>query len=385
MPCSRTQHGDACGVRTQDLKIRSPTLYHYATALPMVVLDLIQKNDFFTSMDLKDGYFSIYVKEEFQKYLKFSWRGQLYKFVCAPFGLSSLPRLFTKLLKPIFSWFRQQGIRCSYYIDDSLNMNRDKIICRQNALLIADTISSLGYDVNREKSVLEPTQRIVYFGFILDSVQFKVFLPSEKVQKIINLARFLLSKESVVVRDIASFIGMIINAFYAILEAPLHYRQLERSKIAGLGLSRNFDRLTYLSEASKAELVWWINNVERKNGKQIRPRKPSFLIQTDSSLLGWGAYQKNTGVSIGGRWSLLEADNHINFLELLAIFNALRSFCSEMRSVHISIQSDSTCAVAYICNMGGMTSPKMDNLATEIWEWCIEREIFYLLLIYVLK
>ena len=34
MPCSRTQHGDACGVRTQDLKIRSPTLYHYATALP---------------------------------------------------------------------------------------------------------------------------------------------------------------------------------------------------------------------------------------------------------------------------------------------------------------------------------------------------------------
>ena len=26
MPCSRTQHGDACGVRTQDLEIRSPTL-----------------------------------------------------------------------------------------------------------------------------------------------------------------------------------------------------------------------------------------------------------------------------------------------------------------------------------------------------------------------
>ena len=34
MSCSRTQRGDACGVRTQDLSIRSPTLYHYATALP---------------------------------------------------------------------------------------------------------------------------------------------------------------------------------------------------------------------------------------------------------------------------------------------------------------------------------------------------------------
>ena len=33
--CSRTQHGDACGDRTQDISIRSPTLYHYATALPL--------------------------------------------------------------------------------------------------------------------------------------------------------------------------------------------------------------------------------------------------------------------------------------------------------------------------------------------------------------
>ena len=352
------------------------TYEHFKQETFMVVLDLIQKNDFFTSIDLRDAYFSIFVKKEFQRYLKFSWRGQLYQFVCAPFGLSSLPRLFTKLLKPIFSWFRQQGIRCTYYIDDSLNMNREKTMCKQNALLIADVISSLGYEVNEEKSVFEPSQKIVYFGFILDSVQFKVFLPSEKVQKIINLAKNLLSKENVVVRDIASFIGLVINAFHAVLEAPLHYRQLERNKIAGLGLSKNFNRVTQLSAASRKELLWWINNVENKNGKPIRPKKPSVLLQTDASLSGWGAHNNNTSVSIGGRWSFLEADNHINFLELLAIFYALRSFCSELRSVHISIQSDSTCAVAYICNMGGMTSPKMDNLAMQIWEWCIERDIY---------
>ena len=32
MSCSGTQHDDACGDRTQDLSIRIPTLYHYATA-----------------------------------------------------------------------------------------------------------------------------------------------------------------------------------------------------------------------------------------------------------------------------------------------------------------------------------------------------------------
>ena len=36
MSCSRTQHGDACGDRTQDLSILSLTLYHYATPLPLL-------------------------------------------------------------------------------------------------------------------------------------------------------------------------------------------------------------------------------------------------------------------------------------------------------------------------------------------------------------
>ena len=36
MSCSRTQHGAACEDRTQDLAIRSPTLYHYATELQTI-------------------------------------------------------------------------------------------------------------------------------------------------------------------------------------------------------------------------------------------------------------------------------------------------------------------------------------------------------------
>lgn len=349
---------------------------HFKQETFAIVLDLIQRHDYFNSIDMKNAYFSIFISENYQKLLKFYWRGQLYKFVCAPFGLSSLPRLFTKLLKPIFAWFRQQGIRCSYYIDDSLNMNKDSIICKQNACLIADTLSSLGYDINMEKSVFEPSQRIVYFGFIIDSVLFKVFLPEAKVTKILNMARLLLSKERVIVPDLASFIGLVINAFYAILEAPLYYRSLERDKIAGLGISRDFDRLTQLSESSRSELQWWIENVKSKNGKPIRLRKATVLLQTDASLLGWGAYHKNSETSIGGRWSVYEAENHINYLELLAIFYALQSFCSQLSDIHIRIQSDSTCAIAYINNMGGMASTQMDSLAKKIWNWCFERNIF---------
>lgn len=94
-----------------------------------------------------------------------------------------------------------------------------------------------------------------------------------------------------------------------------------------------------------------------------------MLLQTDASLLSLGMYQNEMDTSIGGRWSVTAAQNHTKFLELSAIFCALGSFCSDLKS-------GSTCAVAYICNMGGMASLEMDRLARGIWQWCLARELF---------
>ena len=54
-----------------------------------------------------DAYFSIPIHEDFQKYLKFFWEGQLYKFVCLPFGPASAPRIYTKVLRPVYAWLRK--------------------------------------------------------------------------------------------------------------------------------------------------------------------------------------------------------------------------------------------------------------------------------------
>ena len=89
---------------------------HFKQETFSTVLDIVQKEDLFTSLDLSDAYFAIPVADQFQCYLKFVWLGQMYKFVCVPFGYSMAPRLFTKILKPIFAWFRHQGYRCSYYM-----------------------------------------------------------------------------------------------------------------------------------------------------------------------------------------------------------------------------------------------------------------------------
>lgn len=349
---------------------------HFKQETFSVVLDLLQENDFMAKIDMRDAYFSIPIHDEYQKYLKFSWNGILYKFVCLPFGLKSAPFLFTKILKPVFACFRHQNIRCSYYIDDSLNMNGDSEVCLVNTHTMVDTLTALGFTINHEKSVLVPSQRIVFFGFFIDSVQFKVFLTEEKVQKLVSKADILLNNGIIIVRDLASFIGLIINAFHAILEAPLHYRCLERDKTRGLGQDIDYDNEVILSQDSRQELLWWVQNASVKNGKRIRPKQVCLHCRSDASLMGYGALDLDSNRHVSARWRFDEYGLSINHLELLAIFYALQALYSSKVGVHIGIQSDNICAIKYINDMGGIVSKPMDSLAKQIWDWCIHRDIF---------
>ena len=79
-------------------------------------IQLVRPGCYMASLDLKDAYFSVPIALEQQRYLKFLWRGVLYQFQCLPMGLTSSPRLFTKLLKPVFGHLRAQcGISCTGY------------------------------------------------------------------------------------------------------------------------------------------------------------------------------------------------------------------------------------------------------------------------------
>ena len=121
---------------------------HFKQETFSLFLDIIQKGDWFIKLDMTDGYFHISIHPHFRKYLKFRWNGVLYHWVCLPFGLSCAPFVFTKVLKPIFTWFRAQNIRCGYYIDDSLNMNQERAVCQRNCNVMIDSLTSLGFTMN---------------------------------------------------------------------------------------------------------------------------------------------------------------------------------------------------------------------------------------------
>ena len=82
------------------------------------ILKLVKSNCYMASLDFKDAYYTIPVAEEYQKYLKFMWKGKLYKFCVLPNGLLPCPRWFTKLLKYPMGNLRELMHILSSYIDD---------------------------------------------------------------------------------------------------------------------------------------------------------------------------------------------------------------------------------------------------------------------------
>lgn len=81
------------------------------------------------------------------------------------------------------------------------------------------------------------------------------------------------------------------------------------------------------------------------------------------------------GQTTGGMWSAVEAEEHINVLELKAILFVLLALCKEVKNSTIMIMSDNSTCVACI-NRKGSTKCKLQKLVKEIWLWAIKNNNF---------
>jgi len=346
---------------------------HFKMEGSRMVKDLLQPGDWMCSLDLKDAYHSVSIAKEHRKYLRFIWNGKIYEFTCLPFGLSSAPQTFTKLLRPVMAYMRAQGTRLIVYLDDILLMHQSKESLGQQVNRTAQLLESLGFTVNQEKSNLTPTQKIQFLGFLVDSMSMKFFLPEEKAQGISHMCQNLLQQHRVTIRQLSQLLGRMTAAAPAVLSAPLRYRQLQQLRIRAFRRFESFDTLVTLDQGAIQDLQWWKDHLAMGNGRNINQPTPDLVIESDASLMGWGAVCR--GVRTGGLWSAQEQRQHINILELKAGMFAVQAFVKDKLNVHVHLKMDNTSALAYVCWMGGTRSPNLMRVACEIWDWCLQRGV----------
>lgn len=346
---------------------------HFKMEGIQLLRDLMEEGDWLVKLDLKDAYLTINVAEKFRKFLKFFWKNKIMEFTSLPFGIAIAPRVFTKIMKIPIAILRRLGIRLVIYLDDILIMNQSLTGIQSDLSTAVYLLENLGFLINQEKSVLVPSHVTEFLGFTVNSETMTLSLPKEKVIKIKQNCLDLASRQSVSARDLAQLIGRLTATNQAVLPSPLHYRSLQLLKTKALHTGGNYDHHVQLDEDSKQELIWWSSKLSKWNGRALVRPQPNIIVKSDASLRGWGAICQNT--KTGGLWMENERDQHINELELKAAFLAIQCFQSKILKKHVLLQSDNKVAIAYINNMGGTKSKKLINLASQIWQWCLEREI----------
>ena len=116
--------------------------------------------------------------------------------------------------------------------------------------------------------------------------------------------------------------------------------------------------------------------VEREqctSGQPLHPLQHALQVFTDTSNKGWGAHLGDS--TARGVWSDPESRLHINFLELKAVFLALKSFEHLCRYQIVLIAMDNTTVVSYINKEGGMRSGSLCALLWRLLSWCHPRGI----------
>ena len=336
------------------------------------IMTLISRGDFFVSIDLTDAYHAIAMHPFFCKFLTFVFLGVYYQYTCLPQGLTSSPRIFTKIMKTVLTYLRSFSIKIAAWLDDFLLAASSAELVRSQASFTLQTFQDLGFVPNLAKSQLEPVQRIQHVGLIWDSVNFTVSVPEDKILAVQSKCHIALSSQ-VTIRFLSSILGSLEFFRWGCPIAALHYRGLQR--FINFLLSRNlpYSSQVFISDDARSDLDWWTSVGSSIPPRSLAPFSADVTLYSDASNSGWGAWTSSSEVA--GKWSESESAFHINILELLAVLYAFQSLFRTTFSCAIMVKSDNSTVVAYINKQGGTTCRKLCDLALSLWDFCVVRNI----------
>jgi hypothetical protein len=179
-----------------------------------VALQYVEKGGYMICFDINSGYFHLDVNVSFFSFLGFSWffkgKKRFFVFTVLPFGLSLGPFLFTKLLRPLISHWRQKGIKCLIYIDDGFVTAADLASTKQLSKTCKRDLEDLGFFLN-EKCVWDPVQELKFLGFQINLNDFSVSAPKEKIDGTVQAISKTLSGVKVSARQVSAVAGKIIS------------------------------------------------------------------------------------------------------------------------------------------------------------------------------
>ncbi len=347
-------------------KFRMPTVKQ--------VRNMLQPMDYLLKIDMRHAFYHVPIWIKHRKFLRFTWRGTTYQFKRLPFGLSTSPKTFASVTKPLVYQCKINGVRLVLYLDDMLLAVYSKRAAKWTIKFVKSLMKRLGFQLNLRKSMLIPCRQLEYIGLWWNTEKMEISLPQDKLQAIHQSARDLLHHPCPTVRKTMRFLGQLNFANYGHRLARRKTRAIQQCVLESYHSTRDLFKPIHLSLQARAQLKFW--TTASQCPVPIKQDFPSVVLATDSSDEHWGMHLQGQGVtptSFSASWPQKWLSNHINWKEMKAVQLAL--IRADLHDCTIALQLDNLTAKSYLLNQGGTRSVDLSKLACCILSWAERRNL----------
>jgi len=352
--------------------------------------ELLSQDDWMMSIDIKDAYCNILLKESDRKYQRFVFGGTIWQIKTLPFGLSQAPWAWTRFLSPLLRKWRGLGIKVIAWLDDVIFAHQDRAFLIKCLQVVLDDLSTIGLKVNTKpgKSTLVPTRRLTWCGIDWDSERMLIRVPVKRLKLVRLEVKALLHCTAPTAKRLCRVLGKLQATAEAVLPARVYGRTLLRDLHLTLRGSLNYNTKVWISQESKDALFWLQKNIVRWNGTYLQPRQHiPVTLTTDASPWAWGAILRigeEPPVPTSGLFSEKEAADWQNNREASAVVHAVHCYAHRLLALtqqvprghllQVTIEQDNASVVSYIRKQGGRKK-QLSMQIESIIKWALTRRL----------
>ena len=337
-------------------------------------LRLLQHPAWAGIVDVQDAFLSVWIAPVFRKYFCFFLNGIMHMFKRMPFGLTTAPWIFSRLMRIIKKFLRRKGVNVNSFIDDFIIWSRSQVVAARHLRWTKEVLVWLGLKVNIKKSFTTPKQQLKYLGVELDLQTLTMSLPSKKVEKILSLCNSTAQLQYVTRHDLEGLVGLITFFHSVVPLGRMYANPIIMWMNAHTSVSSRSARVSV--DSSLRKLLSPFSDRKFLESKVCFKRLiPDLVLMTDASDYGW------SGVilpyCVRDSWSDLEIDYSINIKEMLAILLSIMFLKESLTGKHVVIHSDSLVVFFCIKRMGSLYCPILNQLVREFLSLCLRECITF--------
>ena len=334
-------------------------------------LNFFHSKGYLICFDFKDGYYHISIDPAFRKFLGFSLildGKQVYcQFKVGFLGLCDLPWLFTKIFRVLVKHWRLHGMQLCLYLDDGWCFCEDKDKLLEHSYHIRSDLYQAGVVWSVKKCTWTPSTSIEWLGMMWDADSNTLSINDRRVQKIKAFASNLIEVSHCTARTLASLVGQIISLAPVMSDATSLFSRFSQMAIAS---SPSYDSLVILDTNIKAELKFWLENVDRLNSRSCKVEKPPIAINLsgDASATGCGSFIEGTDLVAARLFDPDERSAHSTWRELENVHFSLKSFVNHIKGRTVRFCVDNQSSVSIVAK--GSMKKSCHQFAIEIFNFC---------------